>query len=60
MDVRDAEPAELTFCGLPVRVNDLVPPNMLMLVVPNYDRYHHLDYEATVNSSILFENVGSA
>jgi hypothetical protein len=60
MDVMSAEPAELTFWGLPVRVTDMLPPESLMVVTPMYDRFGHLDYAATVNSSIMFENVGSA
>lgn len=60
MDVHEAEPAEVTFFGLPVRVTDFIPSESVMIVSPRYDAFGHLDYAATVNSSLLFENVGKA
>lgn len=60
MDLRDALPAELAFWGLPVRVNEMLPEKTLMVVTPIFDRFGHMDYAATVNSSLLFENVGNA
>jgi hypothetical protein len=60
MDVKELVPADAVFAGLRCVATVEIPTDSVIFVVPQYDLHGQLDYAATVNSSVLIENVRQA